>query len=302
MFDAKCILDCINRQGTILILGYNTAVFSIAIKALRRTIAINMDGLEWKRQKWSKAVRAWFYLNERIACWTATALVADHPAIAARLNSIVRPAKVTMIPYTSFESSAPDREPIRKMGLKLNEYWYSACRIEPENHILEIVQAFSRKKRNSVLVILGDLSENNAYHRQIKDAAAKSVRFVAPIYEREAICSFRSFARGYVHGHSVGGTNPSLVEALSAGNPVLAHDNEFNRWTAGAEQRFFRDVDEADMMFTELDTNDGLRASCAKAARARFESDFRSEKIMGAYEELLSALARPLVNRRRESA
>jgi glycosyltransferase involved in cell wall biosynthesis len=242
-----------------------------------------MDGVEWKRAKWSKMIQMWFYINERAAAWAGKALIADHPVIAARLRSLVNPKKVTMVPYSSFEASSHDPEHVRRLGLREHDYWYTACRIEPENNVLEVVRAFSSKPRLSTLVILGVLSKDNGYHQKIRSAASNAVVFVPPVYDRDLLRSLRYFARGYVHGHSVGGTNPSLVEALAAGNAVLAHDNEFNRWTAGEDQCFFRNEKEAADLFTRLDADEKLRASNATAARARFNAEFGYEEVMNGY-------------------
>ena len=249
-----------------------------------------MDGLEWKRRKWSLFVKLWFFFNWLVAYWAGTRLIADHPAIEARLQSMVKTTKVSMIPYSSFEAESHDFGRIRLLGLEENGYWYTACRIEPENNVLETVLAFGRRPRTSRLVVLGVLSKNNSYHARIIAAANHSVEFMGPIYDRDLLRSFRYFARGYVHGHSVGGTNPSLIEALSAGNVIVAHDNEFNRWTAGDQQHFFSDVAEADKILTCLEADDRSKFAAGKAARDRFVSQFETTKVMGAYEQLFSDL------------
>ena len=108
--------------------------------------------------------------------------------------------------------------------------------------MLELVQAFARLETHAQCVVLGKLEDGNSYHRQVVEAAEGKVIFPGAIYEADRVHALRYYAAAYLHGHQVGGTNPSLVEALGAGRPVIAHDNRFNRWTAGSDQLFFDDI------------------------------------------------------------
>ncbi|MBP1039280.1 hypothetical protein J8631_27465, partial [Serratia fonticola] len=92
----------------------------------------------------------------------------------------------------------------------------------------EIVKGFSDKKRDLKLVVLGNYSDDNRYHMDVKSAASSDVLFVGAIYDAATVSALRYHAVAYIHGHRVGGTNPSLVEALGAGNAIIAHDNDFN--------------------------------------------------------------------------
>lgn len=114
--------------------------------------------------------------------------------------------------------------------LKSGCYGIFIGRPEPENHVLEIVRAFSQKKRNMHLVILGDYSSlPTAYQKQVTDCASQEVLFPGAIYDLEVVNALLYYSGFYCHGHSVGGTNPSLIQAMAAGCRVIAHDNIFNR-------------------------------------------------------------------------
>ena len=105
----------------------------------------------------------------------------------------------------------------------------------PENSILELVTGFSARRRNHKLVVLGMYEPDvDPYHRQVLDAASDEVVFLGPLYDKASVQALRYHSSAYLHGHTVGGTNPSLIEAMAAGNPVIAHDNPYNRWVAGA--------------------------------------------------------------------
>src|SRR5260221_13849583 len=119
------------------------------------------------------------------------------------------------------------------MGLVAGNYLVSIAGIEPDNNILTIVDAYSRRPGGAKLVVLGNLDDRHPYHRAIKAAASPEVMFPGAIYDAATVQALRFHARAYCHGHMVGGTNPSLVESLWCGNAVMAHRNRFNLWTAG---------------------------------------------------------------------
>jgi glycosyltransferase involved in cell wall biosynthesis len=289
-FDWRSIVDATRRDSVCLVLGYNSAVFLPYLRLRGGTVITNMDGLEWRRQKWSRPVRAWFWVNEWIAAWTSHHLVADHPAIADHLATRRSRRAITMIPYGGDPVDAMSDEPVRLMGLIPNNYLVSIARIEPENNILPMVEAFSRKTRNARLVVLGTFSDDNPYHHAVKAAASAEVLFPGAIYEPDRVRALRFHARAYLHGHTVGGTNPSLVEALWAGNAIIAHDNAFNRWTAGPEQAFFANADACERIMSALLDDDGAVARAGVAARRRAETAFDWHGVLRAYEdELLAA-------------
>ena len=289
IFDWRCVLDATGRSGVNLVLGYNTAVFSLWLKARGRTVIMNMDGIEWKRAKWSLPVQIWFYINEFIGANIVDVPVADHPEIAKHLHRHgCRRSKV--IPYCSDVIENSPTADIEKLGLLPNKYLVSIARIEPENSILEIVRAYSAKPRDYRLVVLGSFKEDNAYHSSVKLAASAGVVFPGAIYEKTVVESLRFHALAYLHGHQVGGTNPSLVEALGAGNPVIAHDNAFNRWVAGPQQTFF---DSEKVLEGILDTSlDNVwRMEKGAAASKRHGEAFTAELVLGAYEALLDTVS-----------
>lgn len=288
-FDWHATQHASREDGVCLVLGYNTAVFMGLLRWRGKKILINMDGIEWKRPKWSAPVRAWFYLNEWLGAWLGHRLVADHPAIEDHLATRRPRGAIAMIPYGGDEVVAASAAPLGPLGLTPQNYLVSIARIEPDNSILELVSAFSRKARGAKLAVLGKLDANNAYHAAVRAAASDEVVFPGAIYGKD-VQALRLHARAYCHGHTVGGTNPSLVESLWCGNAVLAHRNRFNQWTAGAEQFFFADTDECERMIERILTDDIAVARAARMARLRAATDFVWSDILAAYERELAAL------------
>ena len=289
-FDWHSTQHASREDGVCLVLGYNTAIFMALLRWRGKKILINMDGIEWKRPKWSAPVRAWFYLNEWLGAWLGHRLVADHPAIEDHLATRRPRRAIAMIPYGGEEVVAVSAAPLAALGVSPQRYLVSIARIEPDNSILPMVEAFSRKARGAKLVVLGKLEEGNAYHAAVQAAASEDVIFPGAIYDKAAVKALRLHARAYCHGHTVGGTNPSLVESLWCGNAVLAHRNRFNQWTAGAEQFFFADADECERMIERILADDIAVARAGRMARLRAAADFGWPDILAAYERELAAL------------
>ncbi|MBN9444785.1 DUF1972 domain-containing protein [Bosea sp. (in: a-proteobacteria)] len=289
-FDWHCVRDAARRQAVSLVLGYNGAVFLPYLRLAGRKILTNMDGIEWRRPKWSLPVRGWFWANEWIAAWSSNRLVADHPVIGDHLATRRPRSATAVIPYGGEPVESAPEAPLAALGLDSGRYLVSIARIEPDNSILSLVESFSRKPRGRKLVVLGTFSEANAYHRQVKSAAGPEVIMPGAIYDAEIVQALRFHARGYMHGHTVGGTNPSLVEALWAGNPVIAHDNPYNRWTAGAAGLFFNDDSSCEAAIENLLGDDALAARLKAAALARAQKAFTWQTVLEAYEREALAL------------
>jgi glycosyltransferase involved in cell wall biosynthesis len=288
LFDLKAVIHSLRYDGVFLTLGYNTAVFNILHRLYAKKNVINMDGIEWKREKWGLAAKVWFRLNEIIGCWVGNHLVADHPKIADHLATKVTRKKITMIPYGGLEIGDADESVLTKYKIDKNKYAIVIARAEPENSILEVVTAFSKKRRGINLVVLGTYTpDKNTYHKQVMDAASDEVLFPGAIYEKNAITALRYFARIYVHGHKVGGTNPSLVEAIGAGNAILAHDNEFNRWVAKDGAIYFNDQASADEAFDRLIGDEELVKELRLKSKENYYNNFQWNDILHQYEILL---------------
>jgi len=288
VFDLRSIIHSLRHEGIYLTLGYNTAVFNLLHKLKGKDNVINMDGIEWKRQKWGRGAKLWFWVNERFGCWFGSHLVADHPKIAEHLATRVSKDKITMIPYGAINILNADETVLERFGLEKNNYAILIARAEPENSILEVVTAFSVHSRGVKLVVLGNYSpENNAYHRAVINAASEEVVFLGAIYEEDIVNALRFYTRLYVHGHKVGGTNPSLVEAIGAGNAILAHDNEFNRWVAKEGAIYFSDIADASNIFDKIWSDDELVASLQSKSRINYDEHFQWDNILEQYQNLL---------------
>lgn len=288
IFDGKATRHAAKAYEPCLTLGYNTAVFCALLRLKGIPNVINMDGIEWSRAKWGKLAKTWFWLNDWAGCWLADHLVADHPEIKRHLSTRVRADKITTIAYGADPVADAPTDPVKVLGLTPGRFLTVIARPEPENSLLEIVRGFSRARRGVTLAVLGKYDvEGNAYHRAVREAASDEVRFLGAIYDKHVVGALRCHSLAYVHGHQVGGTNPSLVEALGAGNAVIAHDNRFNRWVAGEGAAYFAGADGFSLRLDELLGAEERLAAMGAASRTRFEDAFTWDRILGQYDKLL---------------
>ena len=292
LFDLKAALHAVKQEGLILTLGYNTAVFSLLYSLKNKVNMTNMDGMEWWRKKWNALEKAWLYTNERCAVWFSNYLIADHPQIAHYLRTEVKTSKpIAVIPYSTQVVTQADASKLAKYNLTPRKYALVIARPEPENSILEIVSAFSRQKRNMPLVVLGKyLPQENSYHKQVLESASDEVMFVGGIYDGEVVKALRYYTALYFHGHQVGGTNPSLIEAMSAGSPVLAQDNPFNSWVAGEGAAYFKDAADCDEKLTTLLNDPAKLAAMKNCSLARYQEEFADDSDLKAHEKLFLSL------------
>lgn len=291
VFDWHATLHASRHRDLCLTLGYNTALFCALLRLKGVPNVINMDGIEWSRAKWGPVAKTWFWMNDWAGCWLGNHLVADHPEIKVHLSSRVRPDKITTIAYGADRVVHMPDTAVRALGLEPGRYFTLVARPEPENSILEVVGGFSKRSRGMQLAVLGNYNEGNAYHRAVKAVAGPEVRFLGAIYDKPVVQALRFHSAAYVHGHQVGGTNPSLVEALGAGNAVIAHDNRFNRWVAGDGARYFSTADGFAALLDELMAAPQQLEQMKRSSVSRFENGLTWESILAQYEQLLAGFA-----------
>lgn len=228
------------RSDVILLLGVSGAIALPLVRLFSRArIVTNIDGIEWKRQKWKGLARWFLRFSEWAAVKYSHKLVADNGGIAAHvLEAYGRTCHV--IAYGG--DHAVRAEPKAFEGARLPaRYALALCRIEPENNVAMILEAFAALPETP-LVFVGNWSRSD-YGRTLRQTYASHVhlQFLDPIYDLDVLHTVRSNAAIYVHGHSAGGTNPSLVEMMHFGVPALAYDCVFNRKTTDDKAIWFKD-------------------------------------------------------------
>lgn len=288
LFDLRSIRHACQFDDLCLTFGYNTAIFNVLQRIRGIPNVINMDGIEWSRKRWGFLKQAILYANERIACIVGDHLIADHPEIERYLVGRASKRKISTITYGADPVDDAPADRVRALGLEPSEYLTLIARPIPENSILEIIAGFSRERRGKKLAILGDYDPaTDDYHARVVAAASDEVVFLGAIYNTNVVKALRYHSIAYVHGHTVGGTNPSLVEAMAASNAVIAHDNPYNRWVARDGAMYFdSSVSFADRLSSLL-SHDRLRERLRAASRKRYLEEFTWDHVAGQYEQLL---------------
>ena len=242
LYDLNSIRDARKRNFHILYhLGYTSDSVWAGLWPRKAVNVVNMDGLEWKRSKYSGPVQRFLKWAEKQAAVRADALVADSTGIRDYLQQTYGKAS-EFLPYGA---DVPERQPasvLQPLGLEPNGYHLLIARMEPENHVEEIIRAHLAVPNAPKLVLVGSLKTplGQRLHQFI---GSEQLQFLGSLYDKPLLDALRQHAALYLHGHSVGGTNPSLLEAMAAGALIAAHDNRFNRAILGEQAAWFSDAD-----------------------------------------------------------
>jgi len=288
-WDVDCFWAARRGFDVVYMLGVG-AGFAAWIPRLSGTVVwINSDGIEWKRSKWGLSQRTYLAVAEGLSVLFASRIVADAEAIANYLRARYRGLRrMSTVAYgADLPVERPNQALIEEWGLQPNDYYLIVCRLEPENHVLEIIEGYIRSKPSLPIVILGNITNPNNHVRKLLTYRSDHVRFVGTVYEQEKLAALRLYARAYMHGHSVGGTNPSLLEAMACSNLVIAHDNPFNREVLGESGLYFATSGELASVVEAVNENRVDVVTRKRRARDIISSRYRWDQIADAYFELL---------------
>ena len=241
IYDCISILKSLKNNDILLILGVAGAFILPFIKLFtNKKIIISIDGIEWKRDKWSYFAKFYLFWAEKMAVKYSHFDISDNESIqdytAMRYETL---SKVIEYGADHTLQVKPNQTDYSKYTFLNGNYAVKVCRIEPENNIHVVLNAFSLNS-NTNLVVIGNW-ENNEYGKslKIKYSAFKNIFLYDPIYDQREIDLIRGNATFYVHGHSAGGTNPSLVEAMYLGLPVVSFNVSYNKTTTENKALYF---------------------------------------------------------------
>ncbi len=275
----------------ILCCGVGGAFSYMGAKSGKMKIITNVDGLEHLRKKYSMLQRWMIYLLQFSATKNSDVLVADSQEIWGYWISRFRKytGKIKAIRYGADECLPFDPGVLTKYKLEFREYFLVIARLVPENNIAEIIQSFKKYIGRKKLFIVGAL-ENSPYVSELKRMAGEKIIFADAIYNKAILDSLRQGCFIYIHGHSVGGTNPSLLEAMAASCACLCHDNVFNLEVTEGNQIYFHSAYELAILMNLLEhkSND-LDAQRAKALE-RVKKSYSWDQACSLYIDLFKQL------------
>lgn len=266
----------------VLVLGVSGGVFFPLIKLLSSSkLIVNVDGIEWRREKWGFFQRRFLKFSERIAALYADVVVADNAGISNYIRQEYGVDAVT-IAYGGDHALV---DPFWKESVDLpEEFFLSVCRIEPENNVELILEAFSLLGES--LVFVGNWSRSEYGDRlRIKYAEFPNILLLDPIYDLNSLAYLRSNCLGYIHGHSAGGTNPSLVEMMQFDKCVFAFDCNFNRFTTNELARYFNDVESLCHIVSRMRASNGL-SKCGELLGSFGRMRYSWKSVAGSYVDL----------------
>lgn len=245
-YDILSMCRCLRGYDVILVLGVSGCLFLPFFHLLNsKKLIINIDGQEYKRAKWGKFAKWILRISEAMAVKYADVVITDNKGIQEYVTETYHKPS-TLICYGGDHvkrqlSSEFISSTLNRYGLTAGDYAITVCRIEPENNCEMVLEAFS--KTDKTLVYIGNW-DHNAYAQELrrKYSGFKNIKMLDAIYDLDVLYALRSNAGVYVHGHSAGGTNPSLVEAMFFGIPIVSFDVIFNRATTDGQAYYFKDA------------------------------------------------------------
>lgn len=244
-YDILSLCKVLKGYDVILVLGVSGCLFLPIFHVLNsKKLIINIDGMEYKRDKWGKVAKKVLKMSERMAIKYADYVITDNKAIQdyvameygkdSRLIAYGGDHVIRNVSDDFIEST------LQKYDLKGKDYAIAVCRIEPENNSDMVLEAFS--KSDKTLVYIGNWG-HSPYSQELSEkySGYPNIKLLNAIYDLDVLYALRKNAAFYVHGHSAGGTNPSLVEAMFFGIPIISYDVVFNRATTQNEAYYFKD-------------------------------------------------------------
>lgn len=290
MFCLKSVLHARKQASMALMLGDQHAFLTI-FQRLRGKIAIFHLGSRPQLNPHSHFFsRMWARFNEKMACLLGDYFIVDNAAIVNDFQPNITKDNSCLIPSGALAITDASTIPLRQLGLESGKYVLVDALAQPENSLLEIVQAFSQAQRQHQLVVVGALDDDNPYHQRVLVSASNEVKFIGPIHDKTTLRALRYHSLFSVHGHQLGGTSLGLVESLAAGSPVIAFDTPSTRWVCAEAALYFNDSTSCAAQMHRLLNEPELGASLKQAARLRHAELFTLDNMLAAYERVLTAL------------
>lgn len=283
-YDILSMLLALKGYDAVLVLGVSGCVFLPFYRMLfRKKLIVNIDGLEHRREKWGRFAKWFLRTSEAMAVRFADVVVADNKGIQDYVKETYGKESV-LIAYGGDHvlrnvDEQRQEEIVKRYGLATGEYAMCVCRIEPENNSKMILEAFARTGKQ--LMFVGNW-EHSDYGKRLRREyeVFENIRLVNAVYDLDVLYTLRNRCRWYIHGHSAGGTNPSLVEAMFFGRPVLAYDVVYNRETTEGKACYFRSAEELAGLLETAQLKGG------EAMKEIAQRRYTWKHVAGQYEEL----------------
>ena len=279
-----------NRTEAAIVFNAANAPVLPLLKALRVPAAVHVDGLEWRRGKWGNAGRQYYLAGERLCVRWADALIADSRGIQDYYRNRYQ-ADTTYLAYGAPVLTRPALQRLAEVDLVPGGYHLAVARLEPENQVDVIVRGYLGSGSALPLVVVGSVPYPGPYQRSLHALADTSgIRMLGGIWDQDLLDALYAGAATYLHGHSVGGTNPSLLRAMGAAAPVIVYDVSFNREVVNGNGLYFTDADSLAAASREAEAERVLNSKRGRLGREDVEARFRWDAVADGYERLCQDL------------
>ena len=284
IYDYNCIMDSRKRDFDIILqLGYTSNSIWHFLLPKKSIIITKMDGLEWKRTKYSKPVQQFLKFAERLAANSSDFLVSDSLGIQKFLKQKYT-KESTYIAYGAYPFSTPNESVLKEYNVEKNNYNMIMARFEPENNLDLVLEGVAITEDKTPILVIGKHQTKYGEYLKNKFKDYSNIRFLGALYNLEHLNNLRYYSNLYFHGHSVGGTNPSLLEAMASKALVVAHNNDFNKGILKENSFYFSTPNEVKNILNTIKKNDNLQL-----VQNNFDAivnEFNWEKINGEYLQL----------------
>ncbi len=279
-----------HRADAVLYCNGANAIFTLAPRIFGMPVALNVDGIERMRKKWNRAAKAWYYLSEWLATFCPTVVVTDARTIQDYYRDRWRKESV-FIPYGADIGKLESAVTLEKLGLERGRYLLYVSRMEPENHPLEVREAFEGVATGLKLALIGDAPYAHEYIQRVRDTKDSRVVIPGAIYG-EGYRELGSHCFAYIHATEVGGTHPALIEAMGRGALVLYRNTPENAEVAGDAGIPFEPEELRVKIAIMLNMDETQRAELRRKAQERARARYSWETVTGQYEELFKTIRR----------
>lgn len=252
IYDLNCILNSRKQKFDVLLqLGYTSSSVWGWLLPAQTVIVTNMDGLEWKRTKFSANVQTFLKWAEKLAVLTSDYLIADSVGIQLYLQQKYE-KDAAYIPYGAhvYLPIPEDISYLKDYDLTPESYNMLVARLEPENSIEIILDGVLHANDTRAFLVIGNHNTKYGVYLKQKYTDAR-IRFLGGVYNQTALNALRFYSHIYFHGHTVGGTNPSLLEAMASGALICAHHNIFNESICGTDAFYFTNANDVAMQLMQ---------------------------------------------------
>lgn len=278
-----------HRTDAAIVFNAANAPWLPVIRAAGIPVATHVDGLEWKRAKWGPIGQRYYRIAESASVRLSDALIADAQGISDYYRQEFD-ADTTLISYGAPLLEPGSSDKLSELGLIPNQYHLAVARLEPENHVHLIVEGYVRSGAALPLVVVGSAPYAGVYTRNLEAISDSRVRLVGAVWDQELLDQLYANARIYWHGHSVGGTNPSLLRAMGAGAAVNAFDVNFNREVLKDSGEFFSTPEHVANLADKAEQSPHTAADRGRASR-KYAEAYDWDDVALRYEELALRLA-----------